>query len=297
MSRILVSGLLNFETTARIRGFPVPYYPIDYDFFGVNSTLSGVAFNIAKALTILGDDARLASIIGKDPTAELFYKELERTGIKTDLIVQKLKDTPASVVLYDENGRRQIYCDLKDIQETPYDFSESMLDDVDAIVACNINFSRPLLEAARRRHKLIATDVHVLSNPDDDYNRDFMSHADILFLSDEGIGSDKKEFVRSLGERYRNQVIILGMGSSGALLYLPLQNVMIEQPACHVDNVKNTVGAGDALFSSYLHYHLCGFEPVEALRRAQLFAALKIRSAGAAEGFVSAGEIERLISA
>lgn len=295
MSKVLVSGLLNYETTARIRGFPVEYYPIDYDFFGVNSSLSGVAFNIAKAMTVLENDVSLASLVGNDLVADMFYAELKRLGIETGHVVRKLKDTPASVVLYDESGRRQIYCDLKDIQETAYDFSGNMLDDADAVVACNINFSRPLLDMAKKRNKLIATDVHVLSNPDDDYNRDFMRYADILFLSDEGISWDKKDFLRALGDRYHNQVIVLGMGAKGAMLYMPHQNVIVEQPACHVDNVKNTVGAGDALFSAYLHYHLSGLTPVEALRRAQMFASLKIRSHGAADGFVTPDEIEKNI--
>ena len=51
---ILVSGLLNTETTAAVRGFPISYYPIDYPFFGVNTAVSGVAFNISKALRTLG---------------------------------------------------------------------------------------------------------------------------------------------------------------------------------------------------------------------------------------------------
>ena len=63
---ILVSGLVNTETTAAVRGFPIPYYPIDYPFFGVNTAVSGVAYNIAKALKALGDEVRLSSIIGKD---------------------------------------------------------------------------------------------------------------------------------------------------------------------------------------------------------------------------------------
>ena len=61
--KLLVSGLLNTETTAAVRGFPIPYYPIDYPFFGVHTAVSGVAFNIAKALRALGDPVRLASII------------------------------------------------------------------------------------------------------------------------------------------------------------------------------------------------------------------------------------------
>ena len=63
---ILVGGLLNTETTAPVREFPVPYYPIDYPFFGVETRVSGVAFNIAKALTTLGDHVRLLSMTVQD---------------------------------------------------------------------------------------------------------------------------------------------------------------------------------------------------------------------------------------
>jgi ribokinase len=33
MSKILVSGLVNTETTVKIKEFPIPYFPIDYPFF------------------------------------------------------------------------------------------------------------------------------------------------------------------------------------------------------------------------------------------------------------------------
>ena len=177
MSSILVSGLFNMETTVKIRGFPISYYPIDYDFFGVVSSLSGVGFNLTKALTVLGDNAVPVSLTGQDAAGELFMKELRAMGLRTDLVLPKLRETPASAVLYDETGRRQIYCDLKDIQETPYEFERSILDGTDAVAACNINFSRPLLELTRASGKLIATDVHVLSNIDDEYNRSFIPNS------------------------------------------------------------------------------------------------------------------------
>ena len=64
MKKILVSGLVNTETTTAVRGFPIQYYPIDYTFFGVNTAVSGVAFNLSKALTVLGDEVRLISMTG-----------------------------------------------------------------------------------------------------------------------------------------------------------------------------------------------------------------------------------------
>ena len=58
--------------------------------------------------------------------------------------------------------------------------------------------------------------------------------------------------------------------------------------------VVNTVGAGDALFSAFVHYFAEGFPPLEALLRAELFASAKIRANGAAKGFITAGELEEL---
>ena len=294
MSRILVSGLINTETTVRVRQFPINYYPIDYPFFGVQSAVSGVGYNIALALTALGDQVRLCSMIGSDYPADFIRHELGNAGIDTQNLKRKLPETPASAVLYDETGKRQIYCDLKDIQETSYDFSESVLDDVDIVVACNINFNRELLDLAKAKGKLIATDVHVLSNIWDDYNRDFLNAADILFLSDEGIGDDYQGFLWALAGHYPADIIVLGRGGKGAAMYLRSENRIVEMCSVRVGPVVNTVGAGDALFSSFLHYYAKGFSPADALHRAQIFASAKIGTSGASKGFVNEQTVEQL---
>ena len=135
MANILVSGLINTETTVRVRQFPVSYYPIDYPFFGVNTAVSGVAYNISKALKTLGDDVTLVTMTGRDFPAEYIQSQLRAAGIGTDWVRPGLKETPNSVVLYDGEGKRQIYCDLKDIQETPYDFPEDICRDADVVAA------------------------------------------------------------------------------------------------------------------------------------------------------------------
>ena len=294
MSRVLISGLVNTETTVRVRQFPINYYPIDYPFFGVGTAVSGVAYNIALAMKTLGDDVGLASMTGSDFPAEYIRSELKKADISVDLVREKLSQTPSSVVLYDETGRRQIYCDLKDIQETDYDFSREMLDGVDLVVACNINFNRPLLSLAKEMGKKIATDVHVLGNAYDDYNRDFMACADILFLSDEAAGENPYDLIAALEHVYRTPIIVMGRGSKGALMYLRDEDRFHELPAVHVGDVVNTVGAGDALFSAFNHYYAKGYEPVEALKRAQIFASAKIGTSGASKGFISEQEIESL---
>lgn len=294
--KILISGLLNTETTSAVRGFPINYYPIDYNFFGVNTTVSGVAFNIAKALSTLGDQLTLISMLGNDFAAGYILNAVGELNIDTCFIKRILHQTPSSVVLYDPQGKRQIYCDLKNIQETDYDFDGLNLNNIDAVIACNINFNRPLLKLAKSMGKLIATDVHVLSNVYDEYNREFMEYSDILFLSDEGTGSEYVSFIRKLSVVYNNKIIVMGRGSKGVAMYQRETDTIIEMPSFRVENVTNTVGAGDALFSAFMHFYLKGYTPVEALRRGQLFAALKIRENGAANGFVTESEIEKMIS-
>jgi ribokinase len=52
---ILVRGTLNLETTFPITGFPLDYEPACYRPFELRSRPSGVGFNIARALSTLGN--------------------------------------------------------------------------------------------------------------------------------------------------------------------------------------------------------------------------------------------------
>ena len=293
--KIFVSGLLNMETTVAVRGFPINYYPIDYSFFGVNSAPAGVAYNISLALNVLGDDVILCSMLGEDFGAEYILSCLGDKRIGTTYIKKCLANTPSSAVLYAPDGTRQIYCDLKDIQDRAFEFDAPAISSADIVVACNINFNRPLLRMAKEQGKIIATDVHVLSNIYDEYNREFMEYADILFLSDEAVGDNYRDFIYELARVYKNKIIVMGRGSRGAAIYTAENGKIYDMDAYSGLPVVNTVGAGDALFSAFVHFYSKGLSPIEALRRAQAFAAYKIRVTGASCGFVTESEIERFV--
>lgn len=293
---ILVSGLLNIETTVSVDGFPVQYNPVNYKFFGISSNVSGVGFNLAKALSTLGDTVSVISFLGNDVEADIVLAQLKNDHIQSR-IIRSLKKTPASVILYDSQGKRQIYCDLKNIQEqsvNPCDV-EGELENCDIAVLCNINFNRKLLKAAKNKGITIATDVHVLSDINDDYNRDFMENADILFLSDEGLPCDAADFIRQLYNRYNNKIIVIGMGSKGAMLFDSKTDEISVIPAYSAAKVVNTVGAGDSLFSSFLHFYTKYSDAKEALKRAVIFAGIKIGYNGASLGFCTENEIEKII--
>lgn len=165
MARILVSGLINIETTLRVDGFPLAYHPVNYAFDRVHSSVSGVGFNVAKALRTLGHDVVFLSLVGRDPAADLARAALRRCGVADTRVLGELAATPQSVILYDAEGRRQIHVDLKDIQQRAYplDVFDEALAACDAAALCNINFSRPFLARARAAGKLLATGRPVVS--------------------------------------------------------------------------------------------------------------------------------------
>lgn len=296
LNDILVAGLVNIETTASINKFPIEYTPIHYEFFGVNQGVSGVGSNIAKALTCLGDQVHLLSFIGKDITGDIVVNSLQKQGISTKYIIPDLSETPQSVVLYDEKGKREILCDLKEIQDISYDekIFEEAATNVSLVVLCNINFARPLLLKAREMNKLIATDVHVIGDINDSYNSDFMKYADILFMSDENIIGSVKKFIMQVSKQYDNKIIVVGRGNKGALLYVREDKCIRYYKAVDTRKIISTVGAGDALFSSFLHYYLKTENPYLALENAILFSSYKIGAKGAAEGFLTEQELEEL---
>ncbi len=294
MSKILVAGLTNIEVTLKVEAFPIPYCPVLYPFHGVNSSVSGVGFNVAKALTRLGDTVNFLSLVGKDAVQKLVKQSLSDEGIRGKYVLDRLRNTPHSVVIYDSQGNRQINVDLKDIQESfyPQVLFQQALDDCSLAVLCNINFSRPFLELASQSGKLIATDVHAIADIEDPYNCDYMAAANILFMSSERLPCSPEDWAKWLMHRYGTEIIVIGLGAQGALLAVKNDNFIERVPVVNIRPVVSTIGAGDALFSCFVHYYQQTKDPYESIRKAVVYASYKIGAASAADGFLSAQELD-----
>jgi ribokinase len=298
MATIFLAGLINIETTVQVESFPIEYSPVRYPFFGVRSGVSGVGYNLAKALTLLGHRVRFAALIGRDQAGALVERQLRDDGIPADLVLPRLAATPQSAILYDRDGRRQINVDLKDIQDQAYppDEFEHAIAGCDLAVLCNINFARPLLARARARGIPVAADVHAIADLDDAYNRDFMAAADILFMSHERLPAAPEQWVEQLQARYPAAIIGIGLGADGALLAVRHDRFVGRFPAAAPRPVVSTIGAGDALFGAFLHGYLSTGDPYAAIRRAITYAGYKVGAAGAAEGLLDAAALDALLA-
>lgn len=295
MKKILVSGIINIETCLKVDNFHMNDIKVVYPFFGIRSSVSGSGINIAKAIKILGGKSVLFSVIGNDNSAGTVYEEMHKLKLSTKYIKENLSETPQSVIIYDNAGNSQKHIDLKNIQEKNYEIAEikTVLKSFHISALCNINFSRSFLKEAKK-HTLIATDVHALSSVDDDYNREFMEYADILFLSSENIPVSPHEFVKELSEKYTAKIIVIGMGIGGALLYYRDDNFIDVFPAVHTRPKVNAAGAGDALFAAFLYFYSNTKDPYYSLKNAIVFASYKIGDSISSEGFISEKELSVL---
>ena len=295
MPKIFISGLTNIESSLKVDSFPIEYNPIEYPFFGISTSVSGVGYNITKALTVLKEDIDLFSIVGSDINGASIMESLARERINTNhLQIIKNGKSAESIVLVDKDGKRKIYCDLKDLQEINIIPNINPLD-YDLAILTNINFSRPLLKVFKNNNVPIASDVHVLSNLDDEYNRDFLNNSSILFLSNEGCLGKEESFIKEIYNHFHNDIIVIGCGEKGAIAYVGKEDRYYHQKAVAPLGINNTVGAGDALFSSFIHYYLNTGNIEKSLQFATIFAGLKISSSGGGNGFYPEEEVNKYL--
>jgi ribokinase len=294
---VLVCGTLNLETTLPIGSFPVAYEPVHYRKFELGSNPSGVGFNVARALSVLGDRVRFVSMIGRDVLGASLRSALVGFGLSDEFVLPALQETPQSVVLFDNVGRRMVHTDLKDAGETEYPprrFEQAVCGCPFAVMT-NTPFSRPLLALTKAAGASVATDLQTVSEGSRAYDADFLEFADVIFLSHEKLGVEPEAFAATLWRRTDARAVVIGMGDSGALLW-ERGSESRRVPSVTLRRVVNTVGAGDALFSCFLHFYWDGEAPLSALQKAVAFAGYKLGEQGASRGFLSERELLRLIA-
>lgn len=297
MAKILVSGLVNLEMSVPVNSFPVDYTPITYLFNGISTAVSGVGYNVFCALESLGDSVRPCSVTGKDLASSVIAGAFVEKKAGTEFLFPVLDKTCTSCVLFDDQGKRRIFCDLSRVQEItlPESAFDSLVSGIEGVVLCNTNFNRKLLNYLCGKDLPVFTDVHVLSDVYDSYNSPFMKRADVLFLSHENVSGNHEDFLIRLYNEYGNKIIVLGQGSSGAMILDGSEKKIYTMESVLPRPLVNTLGAGDALFSSFVHFYLKKFSPLEALKYAVTFAGWKIGESGGSKGFCTGDELFRLV--
>ncbi len=295
MSKFLVAGVTQIETIVRVDKIPVVYSPITSANDSIFTAMGGDAYNESLALKWLGDDVTFMSIVGRNQDLSLINPHDRKITLSTQYIIPQMEATPTEVVLYDKDRKQQIFEDIKDLRENVYDMSmvAPIAEACDMMVLANANFCRPFAKEAAARKKPIAVNIRNYNREKEKYNTDFLEPAKVLYFSDDHLGEDPYEFIDRMAGTYGTDIIILGQGQEGLILYDKAQNLRVHYKTVKTNEVVNTIGAGNALFACFLHYYMENGDSVNAIKNALLFASYKIGYMGTSNGFMTTDQLEQ----
>lgn len=289
---IVVAGVTNVELTVPIDGFPVRYVPVRYPHWEIGARVAGVGYGVAAALTALGAEVRLATLVAADPLAAMVEAVLRGRGL-WGAGVTSAAATPASVVLHDPAGQRMISTDLKDLPDGEYPRSRfaDLLAGAELAVVTNIGFARPLLAVAAEHGVPVAADVQAVESLDDGYNAEWMRAATVLFCSHERLPCSPEDWITGVWNRYGCELVVVGCGHDGAVLGIRDGRDLYRVAAVAPRGVVNTVGAGDALAAAFLYVLTRTGNPHLAVEQAVLFAGHRIGAAAGEDGWLTGDQL------
>ena len=294
MSKFLVAGITQKETIVKVNEIPIPYKPVSDTTQSIHSSIGGDAYNEAIALKWLGNMVDFFTMIGKDDDVNIINQNQNDIKLYTDFVLRKLEATPAAVIFYDSTRKQQLFEDIKNLRDTAYDVKlfEKQLPTADMVVLANANFCRPLMQLARECNKKIAVNIRKFSYETEIYNKFFLENADILYLSDDDVTEDPYDFTKYIVDKYDPEIVILGQGADGLIIYSRNIGTYVHYKPVKTNESVNTVGAGNALFSCFLHYYNKTGDSTLAIKHALLFASYKIGFVGTSNGFMTEEQIE-----
>ena len=292
MPKFAVVGIVQVETIVKVDNIPVVYAPVQNKPNSIFTNVGGDAYNERVALKALGADVKFFSMIGKHDMHSIFWDE-EFLG-DDDYVLPVLDATPNAVILYDTNRQQQIFEDIKNLRDVAYneELFRANIKDVDAVVLANANFCRPLAKIAKEEGKLLAINFRGFKEEKFAYNDDFFKMADIIYVSDDNIVESASDLVKRIADNYDAKIIILGQGGKGLTVFSRDDELLAHYNAVKTNEIVNTSGAGNSLFSCFLNSYIITGDAVHAVKKALLFASYKIGYMGTSNGFLSEEELE-----
>ena len=246
----------------------------------------------------LGWRAAFVGALGADHAGRLVRDELTRDGVDLGGVFLDPAGTARSVNFMYADGRRKNFYDGKGHMTLAPDLDQARAVLAGARLAhFNIpHWARRLLPLARELGLTIACDIQDVVIPNDEYRRDFVEYADILFFSAAN-WPDPTPLIHGCLARNPAQIVVVGRGAQGCAL--GSRDGVAFFPAVDLDRpVVDTNGAGDGLAVGFLtSYVLDGFPLADAVLRGQIVACYTCSVRGSSSGLITRPQLDHYFDA
>ena len=226
----------------------------------------------SRILAALGYKVAFAGFVGDDMGGLEIRRTFTKEEIDTTHLFIDRTGTKRSVNIVYTDGRRKNFYDGKGSSETslnPDDYEELFRSSKVAHFSI-VDWARHLLPVARRTGCIVACDLQDIVSFDDEYRKDFINSADILFFSSVN-NANPVESVKRLLQQRTDAMVLCGCGSKGCILGSKekIQTFEVIQEGLPV---IDTNGCGDSLAMGFLAGLSQGYSPEKAVHCGQVLA-------------------------
>jgi ribokinase len=289
MPRLLVCGVINWDTALFVQALPSPGEEVRV--VRSSSFPGGKGANTAVAAArILGPgQVVMAGMLGSDRIAEQQIRILEQEGVDTSCISKKQgADSGTAYVIVDSKGEDMILTHMAANLMMTEGFAasgqvSSAIDGASAIVVIDppLEVAAALLARARKAGKMTIWSPALLTQLGLAPLQETMKNVDYLVLNEheasqlalvEGGAEACSKLAAGLGCR-----VVTTLGKRGCVFCWEGSEVMIPAMdlASYSLKIISTAGAGDAFVGTFAAMKVKGMDDMEALFAANIAAALK----------------------
>jgi sugar/nucleoside kinase (ribokinase family) len=274
-SEVVVVGNVGIDTNVYLAGPPdlIDGLREESHFTSTIDYLGQPGGYTSRGFAGLGRSTSFIGHVGDDPLGAWVRTELNNDGIDLSGLATDPAGTARGVNLMGPDGSRISFYDGRGHQSL----------NVDPALAAGIfagaqlalfhlpDWARHLLPVARHSGAAIACDLQDIRDPDDEYLRDFLEGADVLFVSS-AHHLNPAPMLKRLVRRSGGSMVICGRGGLGVAI-ADTDGIRVYPPPDLDLPVVDTNGAGDALAVGFLvAYQLEGRPVEESVLRGQLAA-------------------------
>ncbi|MDO5690352.1 MAG: ribokinase [Tissierellia bacterium] len=298
MSKVIVVGSLNMDTTLRVPHIPVPGETILAT--GISSARGGKGQNQAVAMARLGAKVEMIGAVGSDDDGDQTRSALMKDGVGVEgLFTKQVHTGIASIYLDDQSRNNIVVYPGANFELTAADIRavERLFD---GATYCVMQLEIPLpviyhtLELCHRKG------ITTILNPAPaapDFDWSYLKYVDYLvpneseleLIAGEALTQSNLEAL-SLSLINRGlQNILVTLGSRGSAFFSASERFQV--PALVVEAV-DTTAAGDSFIGGFTTYLAEGKGVKEAMEFATKVAAIAVTKPGAIDSLPMRGEIE-----
>ncbi len=244
-----------------------------------------------------GKSTAFIGTVGGDFQGRYIREEFVRDGIDMTGLFTDPEGTIRSVNFMYKDGRRKNFYDGKGAMNLRPEMGlcKGILQRSKIAHFSIVNWARYLLPVSREAGNIIACDVQDINDPNDEYRKEFIDSADVLFFSAVNF-PDPTPLLNRFMEGKPERIVICGRGAEGCAV--GMNGIIKFYPPVEIDiPVTDTNGAGDSLAVGFLSaYFLDGYGLDDAVMRAQITARYTCTIEASTSDFITPSQLERYYS-